>query len=108
MDMDVNRYEVLGLPSGVEGAKLTEKEISKAYKLRALELHPDKDQAERCVFSWRPPDMERYKVNCDAALDMEGNMVGIRLVIRDSEGNVMARHIPDDTGFEIRSHGLRA
>ncbi|KAI9180503.1 hypothetical protein LWI28_005456 [Acer negundo] len=42
MDVDVNHYEVLGLPSGVEGAKLTEKEISKAYKLKALELHPDK------------------------------------------------------------------
>lgn len=40
--MDVDHYLVLGLPSGVEGAKLTEKEISKAYKLKALELHPDK------------------------------------------------------------------
>ncbi|KAK1567314.1 hypothetical protein Q3G72_010748 [Acer saccharum] len=42
MDVDVNHCKVLGLPSGVEGAKLTEKEISKAYKLRALKLHPDK------------------------------------------------------------------
>ncbi|KAL5857005.1 hypothetical protein ACOSQ3_004463 [Xanthoceras sorbifolium] len=40
--MDVDHYEVLGLPSGVEGAKLIEKEISKAYKFKALELHPDK------------------------------------------------------------------
>ncbi|GAV77246.1 DnaJ domain-containing protein/RRM_6 domain-containing protein [Cephalotus follicularis] len=40
--MDVDHYSVLGLPSGEEGAKLTEKEISKAYKLKALELHPDK------------------------------------------------------------------
>ncbi|TXG64920.1 hypothetical protein EZV62_011914 [Acer yangbiense] len=48
MDVDVNHYEVLGLPSGVEGAKLTEKEISKAYKLKALELHPDKrDQKQQ-------------------------------------------------------------
>ncbi|GLT58471.1 hypothetical protein SLA2020_313610 [Shorea laevis] len=40
--MDVDHYVVLGLPSGEEGAKLTEKEISKAYKQKALELHPDK------------------------------------------------------------------
>ncbi|CAN0878818.1 Pentatricopeptide repeat-containing protein At3g59040 [Linum grandiflorum] len=40
--MEVDHYEVLGLQSGEEGAKLTEKEISKAYKLKALELHPDK------------------------------------------------------------------
>ncbi|KAI4354715.1 hypothetical protein L6164_003561 [Bauhinia variegata] len=42
MDGEVDHYCVLGLPSGEEGAKLTEKEISKAYKLKALELHPDK------------------------------------------------------------------
>ncbi|KAJ4849518.1 hypothetical protein Tsubulata_021100 [Turnera subulata] len=38
----VDHYDVLGLPSGLEGAKLTQREISKAYKLKALELHPDK------------------------------------------------------------------
>lgn len=42
MEVEVNHYGVLGLPSGDEGAKLTEKEISKAYKFKALELHPDK------------------------------------------------------------------
>ncbi|KAF2288946.1 hypothetical protein GH714_022963 [Hevea brasiliensis] len=42
MDVDIDHYNVLGLPSGEEGAKLTQKEISKAYKLKALELHPDK------------------------------------------------------------------
>uniref|UniRef100_A0A7N0UZM5 J domain-containing protein n=1 Tax=Kalanchoe fedtschenkoi TaxID=63787 RepID=A0A7N0UZM5_KALFE len=42
MESEVDHYAVLGLPSGEEGAKLTEKEISKAYKLKALELHPDK------------------------------------------------------------------
>ncbi|CAK9316011.1 unnamed protein product [Citrullus colocynthis] len=40
--MDVDHYAVLGLPSGEQGAKLTEKEISKAYRAKALELHPDK------------------------------------------------------------------
>lgn len=38
----MDHYAVLGLPSGEEGAKLTEKEINKAYRWKALELHPDK------------------------------------------------------------------
>ncbi|XP_010256338.1 PREDICTED: dnaJ homolog subfamily C member 17-like [Nelumbo nucifera] len=42
MEVEIDHYEVIGLPSGEEGAKLTEKEISKAYKIKALELHPDK------------------------------------------------------------------
>ncbi|KAK9944202.1 hypothetical protein M0R45_009780 [Rubus argutus] len=42
MDMNEDHYQVLGLPSGEEGAKLTEKEISKAYRVKALVLHPDK------------------------------------------------------------------
>ncbi|TKY50731.1 DnaJ-like subfamily C member 17 [Spatholobus suberectus] len=42
MDADIDHYAVLGLPSGEEGAKLTEKEITKAYRWKALELHPDK------------------------------------------------------------------
>ncbi|KAF3455569.1 hypothetical protein FNV43_RR00202 [Rhamnella rubrinervis] len=40
--MDVDHYSILGLPSGEEGAEITEKEISRAYKAKALELHPDK------------------------------------------------------------------
>ncbi|OWM83975.1 dnaJ homolog subfamily C member 17 [Punica granatum] len=42
MDIDVDHYAVLGLPSGEEGASLSEKQISKAYRAKALELHPDK------------------------------------------------------------------
>lgn len=42
MDIEVDHYVALGLPSGVEGTKLSEKDISKAYKKKALELHPDK------------------------------------------------------------------
>ncbi|CAI9116540.1 OLC1v1017716C1 [Oldenlandia corymbosa var. corymbosa] len=40
--VDVDHYVVLGLPSGEEGAKLSDKEIGKAYRSKALELHPDK------------------------------------------------------------------
>ncbi|KAK9074798.1 hypothetical protein SSX86_003116 [Deinandra increscens subsp. villosa] len=42
MDVDIDHYVILGLPSGEEGFKLSEKEITKAYRLKALELHPDK------------------------------------------------------------------
>ncbi|RDX94331.1 DnaJ-like subfamily C member 17 [Mucuna pruriens] len=47
MDAEIDHYAVLGLPSGEEGAKLTEKEITKAYKWKALELHPDKRPDDR-------------------------------------------------------------
>ncbi|KAL9811257.1 putative RNA recognition motif domain, DnaJ domain, RNA-binding domain superfamily [Arabidopsis thaliana] len=42
MEGFVDHYIVLGLASGEEALKLTEKEIAKAYKLKALDLHPDK------------------------------------------------------------------
>ncbi|GAB2254173.1 hypothetical protein Droror1_Dr00021982 [Drosera rotundifolia] len=42
MEPEIDHYRVLGLPSGEEGAKLTFDEIKKAYKSKALELHPDK------------------------------------------------------------------
>ncbi|XVE93903.1 hypothetical protein REPUB_Repub01dG0234500 [Reevesia pubescens] len=40
--MDVDHYSVLGLPFGEEGANLTPKEITKAYREKARDLHPDK------------------------------------------------------------------
>ncbi|TQD72967.1 hypothetical protein C1H46_041504 [Malus baccata] len=42
MDVNVDHYKVLGLPSGEEGSKLTENDIKKAYRAKALVLHPDK------------------------------------------------------------------
>ncbi|KAK4405372.1 DnaJsubfamily C member 10 [Sesamum angolense] len=42
MDAELDHYAVLGLPSGEEGARLSEQEISKAYRSKARELHPDK------------------------------------------------------------------
>jgi len=42
MDTNIDHYTVLGLPSGEEGSNLTQKDINKAYKSKALELHPDK------------------------------------------------------------------
>ncbi|XP_057805920.1 uncharacterized protein LOC131020895 [Salvia miltiorrhiza] len=42
MDVEVDHYDVLGLPSGEEGARLSDQEINKAYRSKARELHPDK------------------------------------------------------------------
>ncbi|KAG5612298.1 hypothetical protein H5410_023579 [Solanum commersonii] len=42
MDIEVDHYTALDLASGEEGAKLSEINISKAYRKKALELHPDK------------------------------------------------------------------
>ncbi|CAL9109244.1 unnamed protein product [Musa textilis] len=74
-DENVDHYAVLGLPSGEEGAKLTLKEIEKAYRNQSRIRHPDKrpndpnatadfqqlktsfevlkDEASRCVFDAR-------------------------------------------------------
>ncbi|KAL1810118.1 hypothetical protein ACET3Z_027108 [Daucus carota] len=41
-DVEVDPYAVLGLPSGEEGAKVSEEEIKKVYRAKLLELHPDK------------------------------------------------------------------
>ncbi|KAK1369074.1 J domain-containing protein [Heracleum sosnowskyi] len=40
--MEVDHYAILGLPTGVAGSKLSPKDITKAYKIKALKLHPDK------------------------------------------------------------------
>ncbi|KAE8698749.1 DNAJ heat shock N-terminal domain-containing protein isoform 2 [Hibiscus syriacus] len=40
--MEADHYCILGLPSGEEGANLTTKEITKAYREKARDLHPDK------------------------------------------------------------------
>lgn len=37
-----DHYKILGLPSGEEGTKLEEKEITKAFRAKDLKLHPDK------------------------------------------------------------------
>lgn len=47
MDDVVDHYILLGLPSGEEGAQLSDKDITKAYKKKALELHPDKRPNDR-------------------------------------------------------------
>ncbi|KAH7554597.1 hypothetical protein JRO89_XS12G0242800 [Xanthoceras sorbifolium] len=39
--------------------------------------------------SWRPPDDNLYKINCDAAVCSQGNRVGIGVIIGDSNGAVM-------------------
>lgn len=47
MDEELDHYSILGLPAGEEGAKVSDTEIKKAYKKKALELHPDKRHADK-------------------------------------------------------------
>ncbi|PWA84418.1 DnaJ heat shock amino-terminal domain protein [Artemisia annua] len=42
MAIFIDHYIVLGLPSGEEGTNLANEDIKKAYRSKALELHPDK------------------------------------------------------------------
>ncbi|KAF5197044.1 Dnaj-like protein [Thalictrum thalictroides] len=43
MEIEINHYKILGFQTTEEeGSKLTQIEISKAYRIKALELHPDK------------------------------------------------------------------
>ncbi|GFZ00498.1 DNAJ heat shock N-terminal domain-containing protein [Actinidia rufa] len=51
MDGQVDHYIILGLPSGAEGSQISEKEITKAYRKKALELHPDKRPDDRNAHS---------------------------------------------------------
>ena len=39
---------------------------------------------------WKPPDPGMYKINSDVVLDMVGHMVGLGVVIRNSDGLVMS------------------
>ncbi|KAK0602442.1 hypothetical protein LWI29_033421 [Acer saccharum] len=39
---------------------------------------------------WRPPDIDCYKINCDAAMDSVGGRIGFGVVIRDHLGFVLA------------------
>ncbi|KAL5698378.1 hypothetical protein ACHQM5_029427 [Ranunculus cassubicifolius] len=43
MARTINHYEILSLPPGKESTKLSITDIRKAYKSKALELHPDKN-----------------------------------------------------------------
>ncbi|KAL5842225.1 hypothetical protein ACOSQ3_012828 [Xanthoceras sorbifolium] len=41
-------------------------------------------------FKWHPPAADVYKVNCDVGVDAAAHRTGIRVVIRDSSGFVLA------------------
>lgn len=47
MDVEVDHYVILGLPSGEEGAKLSADDIRKGYRSKALEKHPDKRPGDK-------------------------------------------------------------
>ncbi|KAF5181235.1 Dnaj heat shock n-terminal domain-containing protein [Thalictrum thalictroides] len=69
--MEINHYEVLGFQLesiGVEGlTKLNSNEISKAYKSKALELHPDKRPNDPNAKS----DFQQLKTSYDILMDVK-------------------------------------
>lgn len=65
MDVDVDHYLVLGLPSGEEGAKLSVDDIKKAYRSKALELHPDKRPGDKQALA----DFQRLQTSYDILKD---------------------------------------
>ncbi|KAJ4830772.1 hypothetical protein Tsubulata_028649 [Turnera subulata] len=65
MATSIDHYRVLGLHSGEEGAKLMEREITRGYKLKALELHPDKRPGDPNAHA----DFKKLKSLYDTLLD---------------------------------------
>jgi DnaJ family protein C protein 17 len=65
MDADADHYLVLGLPSGEEGAKLSVDDIKKAYRSKALELHPDKRPGDKQALA----DFQRLQTSYDILKD---------------------------------------
>ncbi|KAK3212260.1 hypothetical protein Dsin_016966 [Dipteronia sinensis] len=44
----------------------------------------------RSTCRWIPPELDAYKANCDAVLDHGNGTMGIRVIIRNSGGQVLA------------------
>ncbi|KAF6135686.1 hypothetical protein GIB67_028257, partial [Kingdonia uniflora] len=65
MEIEIDHYQVLGLPSGEEGEKLTIEEIGKAYKAKALKSHPDKRRNDPKA----PAEFQRIKSSYDILND---------------------------------------
>uniref|UniRef100_A0A0D6QXP5 J domain-containing protein n=1 Tax=Araucaria cunninghamii TaxID=56994 RepID=A0A0D6QXP5_ARACU len=62
-----DHYEILGLPSGREGAKVSGSEIRKAYRARALECHPDKRPDDPNAAALFQKIQHAYELLTDAA-----------------------------------------
>ncbi|KAL3631487.1 hypothetical protein CASFOL_024471 [Castilleja foliolosa] len=82
MDM---HYAVLGLP-GAAAAGLTEQDISKAYKLMALELHPDK----------RPDDPDAHAKFLQLKQSYE--------ILKTAKGKGSRKKKPDDDQYNSNSN----
>lgn len=71
MDVEVDHYVILGLPTGEEGAKLSENEIKKAYRSKALVLHPDKKPDDQDAHE----KFQRLKTSYEILKDNKARMV---------------------------------
>lgn len=66
-------------------------QVSKERKLEFQLLHPVTPKLQHRKHNrWKPPDVDRFKVNYDGATFNEQGKAGIGIVICNSEGVVMA------------------
>ncbi|XP_074581053.1 pre-mRNA-splicing factor cwf23-like, partial [Curcuma longa] len=96
-DEDVDHYAVLGLPSGEEGAKMTLKEIEKAYRNQSRIRHPDKRPDDPNATA----DFQRLKASFEALKDDAARRVfdarlRARRILRDSAFNAKRRKLATD------------
>ncbi|XP_074556738.1 uncharacterized protein LOC141812626 [Curcuma longa] len=98
-DEDVDHYAVLGLPSGEEGAKMTLKEIEKAYRNQSRIRHPDKRPDDPNATA----DFQRLKTSFEVLKDDAARRVfDARLrarrerILRDSAFNAKRRKLATD------------
>ncbi|KAK1583965.1 hypothetical protein Q3G72_028680 [Acer saccharum] len=61
------------------------------YEFQVVKVGGDGQQlaTQQNVVKWKPPQEGFYKINSNAVIDVMDNLVGVRLVIRDYEGQVM-------------------
>ncbi|KAJ6804814.1 dnaJ-like protein subfamily C member 17 [Iris pallida] len=98
-EKEIDHYSVLGLPSGEEGSKLTQKEILKAYREQSRVRHPDKRPDDPGATA----DFQRLKSSFEALKDdSRRGLLDARLraqrekLVRDSLHGAKRRRLATD------------